>query len=137
MKKQLVTLGLVGLISSGCATSEWKKAINEVDIEPQTSCYDYAKEWSKEANRLGYDTRPVVFFQKENHNMPHAIVELKQEDGKWIYIEPQINWKTKMFNQQVFPMNFNNHIEENKYRNNTNNYYKTSPVRDVNWYKHH
>ena len=118
MKKTIATLGLVGLLSSGCATSEWKKACNEVEIPNQCSCYDYSIEWSKRANELGYNTRSVTFFDKTRKNMPHAIVELTQKDGQVKYIEPQNNWRVKVFSDdRMFPTNYRNGlISTNKYK---------------------
>jgi len=129
MKTKLLTLGLVGLLSSGCATSEWKRACNEVEIPRQCNCYDYSKAWSKEANRLGYNTRSVTLFRKEDKMMPHAIVELTQEDGSKRYIEPQNNWKVKVFKgEQIFATNYRNDITPAK----TN--YKVMPRRTVKFH---
>ena len=129
MKTKLLTLGLVGLLSSGCATSEWKRACNEVEIPPQCSCYDYSKAWSKRANELGYNTRSVTLFRKEDKMMPHAIVELTQKDGQIRYIEPQNNWKVKVFkDEQIFATNYRNGIEPATIK------YKCNPVRSVRFH---
>ena len=91
--KNLCMVGFSSLLISGCASPEWKRACNAVNIDVTHICYIDAQNWVDEARSKGYSCQVVNYFPG-NKFIGHSIVEFKQSDGTIRYIEPQNNWKT-------------------------------------------